>query len=67
MFITPPHVTPPWPADLAGHLETITFTSELLRGNPLGDPHQRPLHVYLPPGYGQEGRRFPSEIGRAHV
>jgi hypothetical protein len=26
------------------------FTSELLRQNPLGDPHERPLWVYLPPG-----------------
>jgi enterochelin esterase family protein len=27
------------------------FTSELLRGNPLGDPHVRCVPVYLPPGY----------------
>jgi hypothetical protein len=25
-----------------------TFTSEALRGNPLGDPHERPLHVWVP-------------------
>jgi hypothetical protein len=27
---------------------THTFTSEALRGNPLGDPHVRPLHVWQP-------------------
>jgi S-formylglutathione hydrolase FrmB len=41
----------PWSADLAGQMEEHTITSELLRGNPLGDPHERPLWVYLPPGY----------------
>jgi S-formylglutathione hydrolase FrmB len=60
MFITRRTVTPPWPADLAGRLEKLTITSELLRGNPLGDPHDRPLWVYLPPGYQHTGRRFPS-------
>jgi S-formylglutathione hydrolase FrmB len=35
--------------------------SALLRGNPLGDPHTRPLWVYLPPGYDDdESRRYPS-------
>ncbi len=34
--------------------------SELLRGNPLGDPHDRPIHVYLPPGYDEQpARRYP--------
>ena len=41
----------PWNADLAGSLDQTTITSELLRGNPLGDPHERPLWVYTPPGY----------------
>ncbi len=27
------------------------ISSDLLRGNPLGDPHDRPLLVYTPPGY----------------
>jgi S-formylglutathione hydrolase FrmB len=50
----------PWSADLAGRLDEHTITSELLRGNPLGDPHERPLWVYVPPGYDDEpGRRFP--------
>jgi S-formylglutathione hydrolase FrmB len=51
---------PPWPAALSGRLEQGVFTSELLRGNPLGDPHERPLWVYLPPGYQDEERLFPS-------
>ncbi|HEX6686717.1 MAG TPA: alpha/beta hydrolase-fold protein [Candidatus Limnocylindrales bacterium] len=41
----------PWSADLAGRLEQQTIDSQLLRGNAPGDPHERPLWVYLPPGY----------------
>ena len=33
------------------------MVSELLRGNPLGDPHERPVLVYLPPGYDDEPLR----------
>ncbi|WP_327065211.1 alpha/beta hydrolase-fold protein [Kitasatospora sp. NBC_01250] len=47
----------PWSADLAGRMDRQVITSELLRGNPLGDPFERPLHVYLPPGYDDEPRR----------
>ncbi len=47
----------PWSADLAGRIEEHVVTSELLRGNPLGDPHQRPLWIYLPPGYDDEPQR----------
>ncbi len=51
----------PWSADLAGRIEERTITSELLRGNPLGDPHERPVLVYLPPGYDDEPeRRYPA-------
>jgi hypothetical protein len=32
-----------------GRFEEVTFASEALRGNPLGDPHERPLWVYVPP------------------
>ena len=50
----------PWSADLAGQIEEHVVTSELLRGNPLGDPNDRPLWVYLPPGYDAgDGRRYP--------
>jgi S-formylglutathione hydrolase FrmB len=51
----------PWSADLVGQLEEHVITSELLRDNPLGDPHERPLWVYLPPGYDdQPDRRYPA-------
>ncbi len=48
-----PHATGRW--------ESIQFTSAALEGNPLGDPHVRPLWVYVPPGYEDEPeRRWPS-------
>jgi len=51
----------PWSAELAGRIEEQVITSELLRGNPLGDPYQRPVLVYLPPGYDDApDRRYPS-------
>jgi len=51
----------PWSAELAGRLEDHVIDSELLRGNPLGDPSQRPVLVYLPPGYDDDpGRRYPA-------
>jgi S-formylglutathione hydrolase FrmB len=50
----------PWSADLTGRIDEHVISSELLRGNPLGDPHERPLWVYLPPGYDSEPeRRYP--------
>jgi hypothetical protein len=36
------------------------FDSAALRGNPLGDPHERPLWVWTPPGYADSDRRYPS-------
>ena len=51
----------PWGADLAGRIDERSIVSERLRGNPLGDPFERPLNVYLPPGYDdQPGRRYPT-------
>jgi S-formylglutathione hydrolase FrmB len=51
----------PWSVEVRGRFEEHTFDSRVLRGNPLGDPHQRPLWVYLPPGYQEElDRRYPS-------
>ena len=47
----------PWSADLAGRLDEQVIHSELLRGNPLGDPYERPIWVYLPPGYDEEPHR----------
>ena len=52
---------PPWDRPLAGMLDRITVHSELLEGNPLGDPPRRPLYVYRSPGAIAPGReRFPS-------
>ena len=51
----------PWSADLAGRIDEQVITSELLRANPLGDPGERPVWVYLPPGYDDEpARAYPS-------
>ena len=50
----------PWEGELAGRLERHTIESRLLRDNPLGDPHHRPLWVYVPPGYDDSGTRYPS-------
>ncbi len=51
----------PWSRVLAGRLDELELESETLRGNALGDPHVRPLWVYLPPGYDDESeRRYPS-------
>jgi Putative esterase len=51
----------PWSADLAGRLDEHVITSEVLRDNPLGDPYERPLLVYVPPGYDDDpGRRYPA-------
>jgi hypothetical protein len=39
----------PWHRPLRGRLDELVIDSEALRGNPLGDPHVRPLWVYTPP------------------
>ncbi len=40
----------PWERALHGALDRLVVESELLAGNPLGDPARRPLYVYRPPG-----------------
>jgi len=40
--------------------QELAFESEALRGNPLGDPHVRPLFVWTPPSYDDGDRRYPS-------
>jgi S-formylglutathione hydrolase FrmB len=51
-----------------GTLVVLEHTSRILAGNPLGDPHVRKLHVWLPPQYDDgaagtgkraRGQRFP--------
>ena len=51
----------PWSHAFAGRLNEDAIDSQALTGNPLGDPHHRPLLVYTPPGYDAEAeRRYPS-------
>jgi hypothetical protein len=50
----------PWAWPMRGQLLETVFHSRLLRDNRLGDPSDRPLWIYLPPGYARdEGRRLP--------
>lgn len=42
-----------------GSLRVHTLGSEVLKGNALGDPTERDLHLYLPPGY-DEKKRYPA-------
>ncbi len=46
--------------DPAGTVAYIRHESEVLKNNPLGDPHVRDLFVYLPPGYETSGERYPT-------
>src|SRR4051794_33671114 len=41
---------PPWERPLTGTLDRLVVESEVLAGNPLGDPARRPLYVYRPRG-----------------
>jgi hypothetical protein len=51
----------PWSYEPAGRFNEHVFESDVLKSNPLGDPHARPLWVYVPPGYDDESdRRYPS-------
>ena len=45
-----------FPGPIRGKVETHRFPSEVLRGNPWGDPVERDLPVYLPPSGRTEGR-----------
>jgi len=52
------------PTGPRGQVVSLEHSSKVLAGNPLGDPHERGLHVWLPPQYDQEsshgrGKRFP--------
>jgi S-formylglutathione hydrolase FrmB len=51
----------PWSFDLRGRFDELTIDSQALGGNPLGDPSERPIWVYVPPGYDDgASARFPS-------
>ncbi len=56
-------MTHPWSIEPAGRFEDVVVESAALVGNPLGDPAERPMIVYLPPGYDDAAnadRRYPS-------
>ncbi|GAA3214056.1 alpha/beta hydrolase-fold protein [Actinocorallia longicatena] len=42
-----------------GRIDEHAIVSERLRGNPLGDPNERPLWVYVPPGYDTGTASYP--------
>ncbi|MDQ3866961.1 MAG: alpha/beta hydrolase-fold protein [Actinomycetota bacterium] len=51
----------PWSYHFAGRVDELVLASELLRDNPLGDPYERPLWTYVPPGYDDDPkRRYPA-------
>ena len=50
----------PWSFPPAGRFDEMDLDSAVLKGNPLGDPHLRPLWVYVPPGYDEADRRYPT-------
>jgi enterochelin esterase family protein len=51
---------------LAGRIDRHLVDSRLLRNNPLGDPHERELYVYVPPGYDDAPRaRYPLLVALA--
>jgi S-formylglutathione hydrolase FrmB len=51
----------PWAREYAGRIDEHVVDSQALTGNPLGDPHRRPIWVYTPPGYEEDSeRRYPS-------
>ena len=43
-----------------GTVRILRHESAVLKGNPLGDKHVRDLIIYLPPGYEETGRSYPS-------
>ena len=51
----------PWSYDFVGRLDEHVISSDVVKENPLGDPSDRPLWVYVPPGYDEDDeRRYPS-------
>jgi len=51
----------PWSFEPKGRFDGHTISSRALQGNALNDPADRPLWVYVPPGYDDDpDARFPS-------
>ncbi len=42
-----------------GQVVIHSFESQILKKNPLKDPHVRKLALYLPPGYGKSDKEYP--------
>lgn len=53
---------PPWFRTLEGRLDQLVVESEVLVGNPLGDPVRRPLYVYSSPGVAAGDAREVSSV-----
>lgn len=53
-----PHPFPNLPPNQRGTVHTLRIRSEALAGNPWGDPVERDLYVYTPPGH--DGRGLPA-------
>jgi Putative esterase len=49
-----------WQQHFVGRVSEHVLESRVLAGNPLGDPTERPLWVYVPPGYDESDERYPS-------
>jgi len=43
-----------------GTVRNLRHESEVLKNNPLGDPHVRDLFVYVPPGYDETDEIYPT-------
>ena len=51
----------PWSRPFHGRIDELTIESRALAGNRLGDPAERPIWVYTPPGYDDDrARRYPA-------
>lgn len=49
----------PWRRPLSGALHEHLLDSQALTGNQLGDPHERPIWIWTPPGYEGSGQSYP--------
>jgi S-formylglutathione hydrolase FrmB len=47
----------PWAYPMTGRLDELWIDSQALTGNPLGDPHRRPLYVWTPSNYEKASER----------
>src|SRR6266542_4183907 len=47
----------PWAYPMTGRLDEVWIDSQALTGNPLGDPHRRPLYVWTPSNYEKASER----------